>query len=74
MIMSGAKEAQLLEVRFLDVHGTIYCDLVYAHAGDQQPRQARIGKEDVYADPQPGDLVKVRYVMNVVTGVERGGG
>jgi hypothetical protein len=32
---------------------------------------ARIGKEDIYANPQPGDAVRVSYVMNVVTRVQR---
>ena len=44
---------------------------VYAHTDDRQPRSARIGKEDIYADPQPNDAVRVAYMMNVVTGVQR---
>jgi hypothetical protein len=71
MIMSGAKDATLLQVQLLDIHGTYYYDLVYAHTDDRQPRSARIGKEDIYADPQPNDAVRVAYMMNVVTGVQR---
>lgn len=71
MIMSGSKDAVLMQVQLIDIHGTYYYDLVYAHTDDRQPRRARIGKDDIYADPQPGDAVRVAYLMNVVTAVQR---
>lgn len=69
MIMAGSKDAVIINLQLLNIHGTYYYDLVYAHIDDQQPRTARIGKEDIYANPQPGDTVQVAYLMNVVTGV-----
>jgi hypothetical protein len=71
MILGGAKDAVLVQVRMLDIHGTYYYDIVYAHTGDSQQRSARIGKEDIYENPQPGDEVRVAYTMNVATGVQR---
>jgi hypothetical protein len=71
MIMAGNKEAVLMQLQLVNIHGTLYYDLVYAHTDDEQPRSARIGKEDIYADPQPGDRVRVAYTMNVVTGIQR---
>lgn len=71
MIMSGAKEAVLGGVQLINIHGTYYYDLVYTHTDDQQPRTARIGKDDIYANPQPGDGVRVSYLMNVVTAVQK---
>lgn len=71
MIMAGTRDATLLQIQLLDIHGTYYYDLVYAHTSDQQTRSARIGKEDIYPNPQPGDAIRVAYVMNVVTGVQR---
>jgi hypothetical protein len=84
MIMSGAKDAVLQQVQFVDIHGTHYCDIVYTHGSDPQDspdspdkqhneplHKARIGKEDIYANPQPGDAVRVNYLMNVVTSVQR---
>lgn len=73
MIMSGSREATLHEVQGISIHGTILYDLVYTHAGETQPRRARIGAESVYADPRPGDTIRVSYLMNVATGVERAG-
>ncbi len=73
MFLSGSKAATLLQVRLIDIHGTRFYDLAFAH-GDSpdQPRTARVGVDDVYSDPQPGDAVLIRYVMNVAVGVERG--
>jgi predicted alpha/beta superfamily hydrolase len=71
MFLSGSKDATLQQVQMVDIHGTVYCDVVYTHDGEQQMHTARIGKEDIYADPQPGDAVRVSYVMNVVTRVQR---
>lgn len=74
MIMSGKKAAKLIDVRLVDIHGTRFLDLAYAHddAQDQQ-RRARIGVEDAYANPRPGDLISVGYLMNVVIGIEQRG-
>lgn len=71
MIVSGAKDAILNAVQPISIHGTILYDLVYTHVGETQPRQARIGAESIYADPRPGDAVRVTYLMNVATAVER---
>lgn len=71
MIMSGSRDATLMQIQLIDIHGTYYYDIIYAHAGEQQARRARIGKEDIYADPRPGDEVRIAYLMNVVTGVQR---
>jgi hypothetical protein len=71
MILSGSKDAVLMQLRLLDIHGTFYYDIIYAHTDDRQSRTARIGKEDIYENPQPGDEVRVLYTMNVVTGIQR---
>lgn len=71
MIMSGTKEAVLVQLQLVDIHGTRYYDIVYRHKEDQQSRSARIGADDIYKNPQPGDTVHVVYVMNVVTGMQR---
>jgi hypothetical protein len=71
MIMSGTKESVLVQIQLVDIHGTRYYDIVYRHKDDQQSRSARIGADDIYENPQPGDTVHVVYVMNVVTGMQR---
>ena len=72
MIMSGTKDATLRTVRLIDIHGTRFYDLEYTH--DDAPdnvRAARVGLESAYADPQPGDQIRVSYLMNVVTALAR---
>ncbi|NJP06345.1 MAG: hypothetical protein HC837_12315 [Chloroflexaceae bacterium] len=70
MMISGSKVAVLEQVRVVDIHGTQYCDVWYHHRDDGVSRSARIGKEDIYADAQPGDIVSVFYLMQVVTSVQ----
>jgi hypothetical protein len=72
MILSGTRPARLIGVRLVDIHGTRFYDIVYAH--DDAPaeqRTARIGAESAYADPAPGDAILVSYIMNVVSGIQR---
>lgn len=72
MIMSGTKNATLRDVRLVDIHGTRFYDLAFTHDdAPAQPRSARLGIEDAYAEPQPGDAITVRYLMNIPVGVTR---
>jgi len=67
------KEATLLEIRALAIHGSPYYDILYAYAEefDPKPQAARIGGEMIYPNAQPGDRVMVERVANVVTRVEK---
>jgi hypothetical protein len=67
------KEATLLEIRELLIHGSPYYDILYAYAEelDPKPQAARIGAEMIYPNAQPGDRVFVERVANVVTRVEK---
>ena len=72
MILAGSKDAILHHVQLVSIHGTEFFDLVFAH--DDAPDQAyrtRIGTESIYAQPQPGDLVAVTYMMNIPTAITR---
>ncbi len=72
MIMSGRKDAVLHHIQLIDIHGTRFYDIVFAHTdAPEQVRRARIGVDDAYPDPQPGDAISVSYLMNVVTGIAR---
>ena len=71
MIMSGSKAAVIQHIQMLDIHGTRLYDIVYLHEGESHPRQARIGLESVYPNPQVGDRISVSYLMNVATGMTK---
>ena len=67
------KEATLLEIHALSIHGSPYFDILYAYTEelDPKPQDARIGGEMIYPGAQPGDHVLVERVANVVTRVEK---
>lgn len=67
------KEATLLEIHALAIHGSPYYDILYAYTEelDPQPQGARIGGEMIYPGAQPGDRVLVERVANVVMRVEK---
>jgi len=70
--MSGKKDAVLHQVNLIDIHGTRFYDITFSHTDTpDQPHRARIGVEDAYPDPRPGDAISVTYLMNVVTGIAR---
>ncbi len=72
MIMSGRKNATLLDIRLIDIHGTRFYDITYSHEDTPQERRAcRIGLEDAYTNPQPGDSISVGYLMNVAIGITK---
>lgn len=72
MIMAGEQTATLQQVQLVDIHGSRFYDLVYTHNGEEdQFRRARLGIDDVYANPAPGDVVRISYLMGVATRVER---
>ena len=72
MIMSGTKDATLQTVRLIDIHGTLFYDIEYSHDDEPGlPRAARVGLESAYAEPRPGDRIRVSYLMNVVTALAR---
>lgn len=74
MIMSGSREATIQAIHVVNIHGSIFYDLVYTLTeGDTQQRQTRVGQESIYAGAKPGDRVRIIYLMNVVTGVEQRG-
>lgn len=72
MFISGAKSAILRQVQLVDIHGTRFYDITFSHSDTpDQIRRARIGVEDAYHEPAPGDTISVQYVMNVVTAIVR---
>jgi hypothetical protein len=72
MLLSGSKHATLQQARLIDIHGTRFFDLVYSHDDEpERPRTARVGAEEVYDTPKPGDAIVVHYVMNVAVRVTR---
>ena len=54
------------------IHGQPNYELKYHLPGDpSRASSCRIGAEQIYANPQPGDRVRLKQVLGIVTGVEK---
>jgi hypothetical protein len=71
-MLIGTHDATLQQTQRVDLHGTYFYDLSFEHLDTPgQIRRARVSAESIYSDPQPGDAVRISYLMGVVTNVER---
>lgn len=70
--MFGRQPGKLLDVRDVDIHGSLFYDLVFAlNSSPEQAQTSRIGRESVYDAPRPGDAVLLHLVLGQVTRVEK---
>jgi hypothetical protein len=66
----GAREAEVLELRWVDVHGVAYADIVLRFA-DGVVAPTRIGRESIPTDLEVGERVMVSEAVNVVVQIRR---
>jgi len=66
----GEREADVVEVRWVDVHGVVYADLVLRFP-DGVIAPARIGRESIPSDLEAGERVVVCEALNVVVEIRR---
>ena len=64
-------KATVQAVQPYELHGTLYYAVRYVVDGDERLREARLSHDMVYANPQPGDRVEVRAILNIVDGISR---
>jgi hypothetical protein len=64
-------KATVQAVQPYELHGTLYYAVRYMVDGDERLREARLSHDMVYANPQPGDRVEVRSILNIVDGITR---
>jgi hypothetical protein len=64
-------KATVQAVQPYELHGTLYYAVRYMVDGDERLREARLSHDMVYANPQPGDRVEVRAILNIVDGITR---
>ncbi|MGZ8599149.1 MAG: hypothetical protein ACXWX6_02960 [Actinomycetota bacterium] len=68
--MLGEREAEVLEVTPVEIHGVPYADLTLAYP-DGVVVSARLGRESIPGDLATGERVWVQAAMNVIVGVRR---
>jgi hypothetical protein len=68
--MLGEQEAIVVEVRPWDVHGVAHVDVTIAYP-DRSVETARLGKESIPSDLQPGERIVVSKAMDIVVEIRR---
>jgi hypothetical protein len=72
-MLKGSREVIIRKIQPLTFHGQLALDLYFVDADDQQGHThvARVGPEAVPRHLQPGDRVKLDYLVGVVTHVTK---
>jgi signal peptidase I len=72
-VLFSRKEAVLVELRAIEIHGAAFYDIVFTvtEMAGARPESARIGGEMMYPNARVGDRILVEKVANVVARVEK---
>ena len=72
-MLKGSREAVLHRIQPISVHGQLSYDVTYTFADEPEgsPRVARVGGEAINGSVQPGDKVRLDFLVGVVTAVHR---
>jgi hypothetical protein len=72
-MLHGSREAILRKIQPISVHGQISLDVHYVDPDDsnEQVRVARIGPESVVKGLEPGDRIRLDFVLGAVTNIVR---
>jgi len=72
-MLKGSRDAVLHRLQPISVHGQLSYDLHYTFADepDGSVRVARVGGEAIDTSVQPGDTVRLDFLVGVVTAVHR---
>jgi len=73
-MLKGTRDAILKKIRPISIHGQISWEIVFTHEDDpeEQLHAARVGPEAIAsASLEPGDRVKLEYLVGVVVKVDR---
>jgi hypothetical protein len=76
LLLPQTRAGVVLDARTVDIHGDRYVDLRLSLDGAEPgatPTVGRVSASECPADLAPGTRVSVRFVMGVMTKVERGG-
>jgi hypothetical protein len=69
-MLFGPQSATIASVRELAMHGERLFDVTFLLDGEAHGRSARLGAESLPAMPQPGDRVRIHFLMDTVLRIE----
>lgn len=72
-MLKGSRDALLLRLQPISIHGQLSYDVHYAFEDEpgSQPRVARVGPEALAPGLQIGDRIRLDFLVGVVTAVQR---
>jgi hypothetical protein len=73
-MLKGSRDAVLDRLQPISIHGQLSYDVHYRFTDDEPDRQARVarvGPEALAEGLQPGDRVRLDFLVGVVTAVHR---
>jgi hypothetical protein len=71
-MLKGSRDATLLRLQPISIHGQLSYDAHYAFEDDpDQMHVARVGPEAVDAGVEPGGRVRLDFLVGVVTAIHR---
>lgn len=72
-MLKGSREAVVQRLQPISIHGQLSYDVAYTFADEpeSQPRIARVGPEALPPGLQPGDRVRLDFLVGVVTAVHK---
>ena len=69
-MLNGSRDALLHRLQPISIHGQLSYDVHYTfHENPEQPRVARVGPEALAHGLQPGDRIRLDFLVGVVTHV-----
>jgi hypothetical protein len=72
-MLKGTREGILKKIQPISIHGQISLDVQFVYPDDPngQTQVARVGPEAVAKGLEPGDRIRVSFLLGVATHVER---
>ncbi len=75
-MLKGSREGLLRKIQPISIHGQLSLDVHYSDVDDPDGAvsTARIGSESMDHGLEPGDRIRLEYVLGAVTNITRAGG
>ncbi len=72
-MLKGSRDAVVRRIQAISIHGQAMSEIVFTHLDDttEQLNAARVGPEAIVGHIEPGDRIRVEYLVGVVVKVTR---
>ena len=72
-MLKGTRDGILKRLQPVSIHGQVSCDVFFTavEEPDGQPHVARLGPESIDSNLEPGDRIRVEYLVGTAVRVTR---